>query len=70
MSSSLISISGKHGDDNYTFLNSEEAKETFTIKIDVHLASVGQDDWKSRCSRELECQNFGANSMIEIQFRT
>ena len=51
VSSSLISISGKQGDNNYTFLNTEEATETFTKKIGVHLAPVGQDDWKSRCSR-------------------
>ena len=70
VSSSLISISGKQGDNNYTFLHSQEATEIFAKKIDVHLAPVGQDDWKSRCSRELECQNFGANSTIEIQFRT
>ena len=70
MSSSLISISGKHGDNNYTFLNSEEATETFAKKIDVHLNTVGQDDWKSRCFRVLELQKLGAASMIEIQFRT
>ena len=70
VSSSLISISGKQGDYNYKFLHSQEATETFAKKIDVHLAPVGQDDWKSRCSRELECHKCGVVSMIEIQFRT
>ena len=58
VSSSLISISGKQGDNNYTFLHSQEATETFAKKIDVHLAPVGQDDWKSRRSRELQLQKY------------